>query len=468
MSKPKLLIVEDDEGLARQYRWAFADYELFPARSREDAVATARREFPPVAIVDLGLPPDPDGASEGLALLPEVLQVVPHAKVIVATGSEDPKHALEAVSRGAFDFFRKPVDLEVLRVIVNRAYSLHSLEEENRRLRSRTGLSAIARVVTGDSEMLRLCRSIEKLAATDVTVLILGESGTGKELLAHALHELGPRAARPFVPINCAAIPETLLESELFGHERGAFTGAVRQNIGKIEAAHRGTLFLDEIGDLPKPLQVKLLRFLQDHVIERVGGRRPIQVDVRIVCATNQDLQTQMAQGEFREDLFYRLNEVSLRVPPLRERAGDAALLASFFLDRFLAEFRKPKKMFSTNAMAAINAFHWPGNIRELENRVKRAVVMSEGRMVEAADLELTDAAVGPVELDLRAARMQAERRVIQLALRQSNGVISTAAKLLGVSRPTLYTLLEEHGIEAVPAVLEQQNASRPPKLAGA
>ena len=258
------------------------------------------------------------------------------------------------------------------------------------------------------------------------------------------------------------------MESELFGHERGAFTGAVRQNIGKIEAAHRGTLFLDEIGDLPKPLQVKLLRFLQDHVIERVGGRRPIQVDVRIVCATNQDLQTQMAQGEFREDLFYRLNEVSLRVPPLRERAGDAALLASFFLDRFLAEFRKPKKMFSTNAMAAINAFHWPGNIRELENRVKRAVVMSEGRMVEAADLELTDAAVGPVELDLRAARMQAERRVIQLALRQSNGVISTAAKLLGVSRPTLYTLLEEHGIEAVPAVLEQQNASRPPKLAGA
>jgi two-component system NtrC family response regulator len=458
MTKSKLLIVEDDEGLCRQYRWAFPEYELLLAGTREAARAIAGREHPPVAIVDLGLPPDAEGASEGLALLPELLGVVPDAKLIVATGSDDTKHALEAVARGAFDFYQKPVDPEVLRVMVARAGALYQLEAENRRLRSQPAASPIARIITGDPGMLMLCRSIERLATTDVTVLILGESGTGKELVAHALHELSPRSDKPFVPINCAAIPETLLESELFGHERGAFTGAVKQTIGKVEAAHRGTLFLDEIGDLPQSLQVKLLRFLQDQVIERVGGRRQIQVDVRIVCATNQDLATKMARGEFREDLFYRLNEVSVLIPPLRERAGDAALLANYFLGKFAAEFKRSIKGFSASAVAAVRAYHWPGNVRELQNKVKRGVVMSEGRVVEPAHLELPAATEEGTNLDIRAARTRAEREVIQLAMLQSNGVISTAAKLLGVSRPTLYDLLTAHGLAEVGEAPTKQN----------
>jgi two-component system, NtrC family, response regulator len=446
MSEPKLLIVEDDDGLSRQYRWALSEYQLFFAPTRQKAAAIAAREHPPVALVDLGLPPDVDGSSEGLALLQEILEIVPDGKVIIATGSEDINDALRAVSLGAFDFYRKPVDIEVLRIILARAFNLARLEEENRRLQGRPLPSPIARIITGDETMLRLCRSIEKLATTDVTVLILGESGTGKEALAHALHELGPRADKPFIPINCAAIPETLLESELFGHERGAFTGAVRQTIGKIESANRGTLFLDEIGDLPQPLQVKLLRFLQDQIIERIGGRQQIRVDVRIVCATNADLEAKMAQGEFREDLFYRLNEVTMRVPPLRDRAGDAVLLANFFLNNFTAEFRRRVKGFSPTAMTAIAAYNWPGNVRELENRVKRAVVMSEHPVIEPSDLELA-APTDQSDLDIRVARNRVERQMIQLALARSNGTIATAAKLLGISRPTLYALMEAHGL---------------------
>jgi two-component system NtrC family response regulator len=460
MSNPKLLIVEDDAGLCRQYRWAFSEHQLFLAETREAACDIMARERPPVAIIDLGLPPDPEGATEGLALLPEILELAPDTKVIVATGSEEIDHALQAVATGAFDFCRKPVDLDVLRIIVARAYALYHLEEENRRLRARTHPSSIARIITGDEAMLKLCRSIERLATTDVPVLILGESGTGKELLAHGLHELGPRADKPFVPLNCAAIPETLLESELFGHERGAFTGAVRQTIGKVEAAHRGTLFLDEIGDLPQSLQVKLLRFLQDQVIERIGGRRQIQVDVRIVCATNQDLSTKMARGEFREDLFYRLNGITIRVPPLRDRTGDAVMLANYFLNRFVAEVGNQRKMFGASAIAAIGEFNWPGNVRELENRVKRAVVMSDDRIIEPADLELAAASQGLINLDIRAARMKAERQVIQLALAQSNGTLSTAAKLLGISRPTLYGLMEEHGIDAALGVASRKQKS--------
>jgi len=446
MTTAKLLIVEDDDGLARQYRWALSEYQLFFASTRQKAAAIAAREHPPVALIDLGLPPDPDGSSEGLALLQEILAFVPDAKVVVATGSEDVNDALRAVSLGAFDFYRKPVDVEVLRVILARAFNLARLEEENRRLQGRPMPSPIARIITGNETMLRLCRSIEKLATTDVTVLILGESGTGKEALAHALHDLGPRADKPFIPINCAAIPETLLESELFGHERGAFTGAVRQTIGKIESANRGTLFLDEIGDLPQPLQVKLLRFLQDQVIERIGGRQSIQVDVRIVCATNADLEAKMAGGEFREDLFYRLNEVTMRVPPLRDRVGDPVLLANYFLNNFVTEFRRRIKGFSAAAMSAIAAHNWPGNVRELENRVKRAVVMSERSVIEPADLELAPAA-DQSDLDLRVARTRVERQMIQLALARSNGIIATAAKLLGISRPTLYALMDAHGI---------------------
>jgi two-component system NtrC family response regulator len=450
MNKPKLLVVEDDDGLIRQYRWAFPEYQVSIAQTREAACAIVGRERPPVAIVDLGLPPDPDGASEGLALLREILELMPDAKIIVATGSIDVGHALNAVALGAFDFYQKPVDIAVLRLMIERAHRLYRLEAENRRLRALPRPSPIERIITGDETMLRLCRNIEKLAATDVTVLILGESGTGKEALAHALHELGPRTDQPFVPINCAAIPETLLESELFGHERGAFTGAVKRTIGKIESAHGGTLFLDEIGDLPQPLQVKLLRFLQDQIVERIGGRQPIQVDVRIVCATNQDLAEKMRCGEFREDLFYRLNQVTLRVPALRDRRGDAVLLASHFLNQFASQFGRSLKGFSAAALSALAAHSWPGNVRELENRVKRAVVMSEGRVVEPADLELAAHSTDGLDLDIRAARSRAEREVIELALAQCNGIISTAAKLLKISRPTLYALMEAHGFAIV------------------
>jgi len=460
MSRGKLLIVEDDEGISKQYQWTFPEHQLVFARERKTACEIVSRQRPPVAIIDLGLPPDPDGATEGLALLSEILQFAPETKVIVVTGNEDTAHALQAVDEGAFDFCRKPVDIDVLRIVVARADTLYELEAENRRLRARVGPAAIGRIVTGDQSMLKLCSSIEKLATTDVPVLILGESGTGKELLAHALHELGPRADKPFIPINCAAIPEALLESELFGHERGAFTGAVRQTIGRVEAAHRGTLFLDEIGDLPHSLQVKLLRFLQDQIIERIGGRRPIQVDVRIVCATNQDLTSKMAQGEFREDLFYRINGITVRVPPLRDRASDTVMLANYFLNRFTSELGQQKKAFSARAISAISEFKWPGNIRELENRVRRSVIMSEGRLIEPPDLELTAAAAVPLNLDIRAARMKAERQVIQLALTQSNGTIAVAAKLLGISRPTLYSLLEEHRIATPVRAAEDERSS--------
>jgi two-component system NtrC family response regulator len=447
MNKPKLLVVEDDSGLIRQYRWAFPEYQVSIAQTREAACAIVGREHPPVAIVDLGLPPDPEGASEGLALLREILDLMPDAKVIVATGNTDVSHALSAIAIGAFDFYQKPVDVAVLRLMIERAHRLYRLEAENRRLRALPRPSPIEQIVTADEAMLRVCRSIEKLAATAVAVVILGESGTGKEALAHALHELGSRADQPFVPINCAAIPEALLESELFGHERGAFTGAVKRTIGKIESAHGGTLFLDEIGDLPQPLQVKLLRFLQDQVLERIGGRHPIQVDVRIVCATNQDLEAKMQRGEFREDLFYRLNGVTLRVPPLRDRRGDAVLLANHFLNRFSAQLGRPHKRFSAAAVSAITAHHWPGNVRELENRVKRAMVMTEERVIEPSDLELAKISAEPSDLDIRAARSRAEREVIERALAQCNGNISSAAKLLKVSRPTLYALMEAHGI---------------------
>ena len=467
MDRAKLLIVEDDDGLCRQYRWAFPEYQVFTAQTRQAGRALFARERPPVAILDLGLPPDADGASEGLALLRELLGIDPGVKIVIATANEDPGSALEAVSIGAHDFFQKPVDTQVLRVIIERAYAMSRLEHENKRIKERPRLSAIEQIITGDEQMLKLCSSVRRLASADITVLILGESGTGKEALAHALHELGPRAHRPFVAINCAAIPETLLESELFGHERGAFTGAIKQTIGKIESAHRGTLFLDEIGDLPLHLQVKLLRFLQDQVIDRIGGRQPIQLDVRIVCATNQDLGAKMQQGSFREDLFYRLNEVTLRVPPLRERTGDPMLLANFFLQKFTAQFGRRIRGYTADAIAAISAHRWPGNVRELENRVKRSVVMSDSRMIAAGDLELARPAGDDLYLDIRTARMHAEREVLQKALTHSNGTISRAAKLLGISRPTLYALLETHGFETGSATRQVQGAGEVLRLRG-
>jgi two-component system NtrC family response regulator len=451
-SNPKpLLIIDDDAGLLRQLRWAFSNHRVFPAGTRQEAAELVKREAISVAILDLGLPPDPDGASEGLATLTEILSIAPAAKVIIATGNETREHALRAIALGAYDFYQKPIDIDVLQLIVSRAERIFELEEENRRLAESAQASPISGIIANSPEMLRVLQTIEKVAPIDVTVLLLGESGTGKELLAKALHKMGRREAGPFVPINCAAIPETLLESELFGYEKGAFTGALRQTIGRIESADRGTLFLDEIGDLPLPMQVKLLRFLQDQIIERIGGRKPVQVDVRIVCATNQDLDRMMAEGRFREDLYYRLNEMTVQVPSLRERLGDAVVLASYFMRRFASEYGRPVRGFASAALAAIKEYSWPGNVRELENRVKRAVVMADGPLLSAADLGLLTQEEEPQSLGIRGARARAEREVLQLALAQAGSNLSKAAKLLGISRPTLYDLMQQHrlGLDA-------------------
>ncbi|WP_428486052.1 PEP-CTERM-box response regulator transcription factor [Rhodopila sp.] len=445
--KPKLLIVEDDEGLCSQYRWAFPTCDVLLAHARPQAVALTKREAPPVVIMDLGLPPDPDGVTEGFATLEEILRLAPRTKVIVVTGNGERKNALKAIATGAYDFCEKPVELEVLRTIIERGLNLHRLEEENRRLAAIPARSPIERIITGHAAMLKVCRDIEKIAGANVPVLLLGESGTGKEALANAVHDLGPRAKHPFVAINCGAIPENLLESELFGHERGAFTGAVKQTIGKIEAANKGTLFLDEIGDLPHPLQVKLLRFLQDQIVERIGGRQKIQVDVRIVSATNANLDEKISQGVFRGDLFYRMNALTIRIPPLRDRGTDISLLASFFLNRFNQEFGRGIRGFTEHATVAMNTHDWPGNVRELENRLKRAVVMTEQRLIDAVDLELAAPEAALPDLDLRTARLRAEHEVIKTALARSNSTLSVAARLLGVSRPTLYGLLEAHGL---------------------
>ena len=447
MTKPKLLIVEDDEGLCSQYRWAFPGFDLVVTNSRPQALAVAPKERPAVALVDLGLPPDPDGVSEGFATLEALVRLVPDTKVIVATSHGDRMHALRAISTGAYDFCEKPTEIALLRTIVDRAVRVHELEAENRRLAEAPTHSPIKRIVSNSDAMLKVCRTIERLATTNVSVLLLGESGTGKEALARAVHDLGPRAKQPFVAINCGAIPENLLESELFGYERGAFTGAVKQTIGKIEAANKGTLFLDEIGDLPHPLQVKLLRFLQEQVIERIGGRQTIPVDVRIVSATNMLLEEQVTDGRFRNDLFYRLNSVTVRIPPLRERPGDPTLLARYFLGRFNREFSRNIRGFTEDAVSAIASHPWPGNVRELENRLKRAVVMADGRLIEPADLELAPGEDATQDLDLRSARLRAEREVLHKAIARSNGTLVAAAKLLGISRPTLYTLMESHGI---------------------
>ncbi len=460
-TKPKLLILEDDAGLRKQYRWALSDYAVLLTGTRAEAMEAMRLERPPIAIVDLGLPPDPDGASEGLAALEAMLAMAPDMKIVVASGNESRIHALKAISLGAYDFYQKPIEIDVLSTILDRALRLHRLEAENRQLSAlKMEGSPIDGIITADPEMLRVCRTIEKVAPTSVAILVLGESGTGKELVAQAIHALSPRRNRPFVAINCGAIPETLLESELFGHEKGAFTGAIKQTIGKIESANTGTLFLDEIGDLPQPLQVKLLRFLSTRVIERIGGRQQIPVDVRVVCATNQNLEQRMADGRFRDDLFYRLNEIIVRVPPLRDRGEDSVLLASFFIKKFNSQFDRKLRGFTAEAIAALAANPWRGNVRELENRVKRAVVMAEGTHITAVDLDLA-VPIGSGEegdLDLRAARSRAERSVTQRALAQSNGNLSVAAKLLGVSRPTLYGLLESLGIAAGPSGPPEQS----------
>jgi len=448
---PKLLIVEDDAGLQAQLKWAYDDFEVVIAGDRASAIAALRAEEPAVVTLDLGLPPDPDGTTEGFAVLDEIMALKPDTKVIVASGHGARESALTAIERGAYDFYQKPVDIEQLGLIVRRAFNLHRIEAENRALAERAGEgnTVLGGLITNAPEMVRVARTIERVANTNVSVMLLGASGTGKELLAKGLHEASTRKNGSFVAINCAAIPENLLESELFGHEKGAFTGAVKTTEGKIELANGGTLFLDEVGDIPLPLQVKLLRFLQERQIERIGGRKTIDVDTRIVCATHQDLEAMIAQGRFREDLFYRLAEVVVKIPSLAERPGDATLLAKAFLNRFAKEMNPQVTGFAPEALAAIDAWQWPGNVRELENRVKRAAIMADGKLVTAGDLDLQEGAGDdPDVLNLKSARERADRKVIRHALARSEGNISNTARLLGISRPTLYDLLKHYDLQ--------------------
>jgi two-component system, NtrC family, response regulator len=445
---PVLLVVEDDEGLQRQLKWAYEGYRVVCAGDRGQAIEALRAHEPAVVTLDLGLPPDPDGTEEGFATLEQILRLKPDTKVIVATGHGARESALKAIGMGAYDFYKKPVDIDELGLIVARAFHLHEIEDENRRMES-GGTTVFGSMITAAPEMLKVAKTIERVASADVSVMLLGASGTGKELLARAVHEKSGRKGE-FIAINCAAIPENLLEAELFGYERGAFTGAVKSNVGKIELAECGTLFLDEVGDIPLPLQVKLLRFLQERVIERIGGRQPIAVDTRIVCATHQDLEAMIGEGRFREDLYYRLAEIVVKIPSLGERPGDAALLARHFVNRFARELNSKVQTLSSEALAAIDAYAWPGNVRELENRIKRAIIMADGRTVGAEDLDLPGAAPERSEsINLRAARELADRRAIRQAMSRTENNISGAAKLLGISRPTLYDLLKQYRLQA-------------------
>jgi two-component system, NtrC family, response regulator len=455
MPKPVLMIVEDDEGLQRQLRWAYEDYEVVVAGDRATAIDLLRLHEPAVVTLDLGLPPDPDGTTEGFATLSEILSLKPDTKVIVASGHGARESAMRAIADGAYDFYQKPVDIDELGLIVSRAFHLQAIEADNTRLATAApdNMTVLGTMVTAAPEMLKVARTIERVANADVSVMLLGASGTGKELLARGVHQTSGRKNGAFVAINCAAIPENLLEAELFGHEKGAFTGAVKTTEGKIELADGGTLFLDEVGDIPLPLQVKLLRFLQERVIERIGGRKAIAVNTRIVCATHQDLEAMIAAGSFREDLYYRLAEIVVPIPALSERVGDAGLLARHFVARYAASMNPSVKGLSPDALVAIDRWTWPGNVRELENRIKRAVIMADARLVSAADLDLPTAHNGEAAssnvINLKAVRETADRTAIRHAIARTDGNISNAAKLLGVSRPTLYDLLKQYGLQA-------------------
>jgi two-component system NtrC family response regulator len=442
------LIVEDDPALQKQMRWSFDRFETLTAGDRESALAQVRRHQPPVVTMDLGLPPDADSTSEGFLLLEQILALAPDTKVIVLTGQNDRTNALRAVDLGAYDFFAKPFEPDLLNLTIDRAFRLYDLQQENRRLESMRQPDALSGLLTRDPEMLRVCRVIEKVANSNATVLLLGDSGTGKELLARGVHQSSQRRNERFVAINCAAIPDNLLESELFGYEKGAFTGAVKTTPGKIETANRGTLFLDEIGDLPMALQAKLLRFLQERVIERVGGRQEIPVDVRIVCATHQDLSELIKSGGFREDLYYRLAEIVTVIPPLRARVGDPALLANAFVRRFAQEQNRGSMSLTPDALRAIEAHGWPGNVRELENCIKRAVIMADGSQIGIDDVGLAPEVEDPLALDLRTVRDAAEKRAVIMALGRANGNVVKASEILGVSRPTLYDLMHRFGLK--------------------
>ena len=445
-----LLIVEDDLALQKQIKWSLDRFNSVVADDRDSALVQLRRHTPAVVTMDLGLPPDADSVSEGFRLLEQITAFDPDIKVIVLTGQNDQANALRAVALGAYDFFAKPFEPELLNLTVERAFRLFELQSENRRLQAMHQPDALSGLMTRDPQMLRICRTIEKVAGSDATVMLLGESGTGKEVLARGLHQASPRRAQRFVAINCAAIPENLLESELFGYEKGAFTGAAKMTLGKIETAHGGMLMLDEIGDLPFSLQAKLLRFLQERTIERVGGRQEIAVDVRIVCATHQDLHALSKEGRFREDLYYRLAEIVVSIPPLRERTGDAALLAHAFVRRFSQQQNRSAMTLSDEAIRAIEQHPWPGNIRELENCIKRATIMTEGSQISSEDLgfETPELDGADASLDLRRVRDNAEKKAIVVALGRANGNMVRTAEMLGVSRPTLYDLMHRLGLK--------------------
>ena len=451
MGRNKLLIVEDDRGLQKQLRWILDEWEVVLAEDRDSALAQLRRHCPPVVTLDLGLPPDADGAAEGLACLQQILAEAPATKVIVLSGNQHRANALKAVAMGAWDFQHKPCEPALLKLVIARAFALHAMQAENARMLQIAADSPLAGIVSRDPAVLALCRTVEKLAPSSATVMLLGDSGSGKELFARGLHELSQRSSHRFVAINCAAIPADLLESELFGHEKGAFTGAGQQTLGKIEMAQGGTFFLDEIGDMAMALQAKLLRFVQERVIERIGGRSEIAIDARIVCATHQDLKALVRAGRFREDLYYRLSEIVLPIPPLRERVGDAVLLAHHFRNRACALEGRAALGFSDAALAALSEHDWPGNVRELENCVRRAVIMCDSAQIGAADLGLAAARQGQAPLNLRQARDAAEYKVMVMALARADGSIAKAAELLGVSRPTLYDLMHHHGIRISP-----------------
>jgi len=439
-----LMIVEDDVALQKQIKWSLDRFECVTADDRDSAVSQFRRSAPAVVTMDLGLPPDPDSVSEGFALLEQLLELDPNVKVIVLTGQNDKNNALRAIELGAYDFLAKPFEPDVLGLIIERAFELYALQAENQRLRQMNSDAGASGVVTRDAGMQRICRTIEKVASSNATVMLLGESGTGKEVLAQSLHK-GSKRNGKFVAINCAAIPENLLESELFGYERGAFTGATKTTVGRIETANGGTLMLDEIGDLPAPLQGKLLRFLQERKIERLGARQEIPVDVRVVCATHQNLKGLISQQRFREDLYFRLAEIVIDIPPLRDRKGDAVLLAQAYLRRFGEEQRRSALRFTEDAVAAIEQHPWPGNVREVINVVKRAVIMAEGNRVTREDLGLAPGdgdEKAAASLDLRQVRERAEREAVVTALARADGNIVKASELLGVSRPTLYDLM--------------------------
>ena len=440
----KLLVVEDDPGLQSQIKWCFENYEVVLANDRASALEQVKKHKPPVVTLDLGLPPHPDDPSEGLATLEEILKIEPNAKVVVVTGQDDKENAVKAIGLGAYDFYTKPFEPEIISLIVNRAFRLLELETENQRLLQGAIHEPFDGVIACSPQMQGVCKAVEKVAPSDATVLLLGESGTGKELAARALHNLGQNKAGRFVAINCAAIPDTLLESELFGYEKGAFTGANKQTKGKIEHADGGTLFLDEMGDLPLALQAKLLRFLQERVIERVGGRDPIPVNTRVVCATHQNLREKIENGEFREDLFYRISEIPLEIPPLRDREGDIIVLARFFFEKFNEDHGRKLRGFTREALAAMEGYAWPGNVRELQNRIKRAVIMADGKQLTAADLELDKTSVENMNFNLRELREKVERQAIVRALSHVDGKVAPAAELLGVSRPTLYDLIKK------------------------